>query len=206
MLVANIKRILGLGSLLVLFLSANLAIELKAAEAAGVVNPYAALSQAEKNTALLLEAARDGHAEVVRLLLAAGADVNAQNQFGYTALMGAAFHGHFEVVRLLLAAGADVNTQDQGGSTALILAAINGHAEVVRLLLAAGANVNLQNQAGRTALMWAAQDGRADVVRLLLAVGAELPAASRISVAANATIQAVLANLHCPSSIFANIF
>ena len=135
MLVANIKRILGLGSLLVLFLSANLAIELKAAEAAGVVNPYAALSQAEKNTAL-----RE--------------------------------------------------------------AAVNGRADVVRLLLAAEADVNAQNQDGSTALMWAAVNGHADVVRLLLAAEAELPAVSRISVAANAAIQARLAELEARKAEF----
>ena len=201
MLVANIKRILGLGSLLVLFLSANLAIELKAAEAAGVVNPYAALSQAEKNTALL-EAAREGHAEVVRLLLAAEADVNAQTQAGVTSLMWAAGNGHADVVRLLLAAEADVNAQSQAGSTALMDAALNGHAEVVRLLLAAGADVNAQNQAGFTALLDAAGNGHAEVVWLLLAAEAELPAASRISVAANATIQTVLAELEARKTEF----
>ena len=56
-----------------------------------------------------MNAARNGHVEVVRLLLEAGADKNAAQVNGTTALMAAAEHGHVEVVRLLLDAGAYTN-------------------------------------------------------------------------------------------------
>ncbi len=80
----------------------------------------------------LIEAAWRGHAEVVRALLGAGADVHAR---GDQALRDAAWRGHVEVVRALLAAGANVvhTREDQ----ALRWAARAAHADVLRALLGA---------------------------------------------------------------------
>ena len=71
-----------------------------------------------------MEAAREGHTEVVRALLAApGIDVNKADDNGWTAVMVAAREGHTEVVRALLAApGIDVNKATKIGNTALDLA------------------------------------------------------------------------------------
>jgi hypothetical protein len=84
-----------------------------------------------------------GHEQVVRLLLQAGAGVNAAGGGGYsgTALQRASENGHEQVVRLLLEAGADVNAAGGGrySSTALQQASRGGHEQVVRLLVAAGA-------------------------------------------------------------------
>lgn len=60
-----------------------------------------------------------GHAEAVRVLLDAGADVNIRNGDQSIALHGAAFFGHAEVARLLLAAGADVNVKNVHRETPL---------------------------------------------------------------------------------------
>ena len=87
----------------------------------------------ERNTDLI-EAATNGPATSVRLLLAAGADMNATDNAGYTALIVAAAHGHAEIVRLLLAAGADTEATNRDGNTASILAERNGHSEIVRLI------------------------------------------------------------------------
>ncbi len=74
------------------------------------------------------------------------ADVNARNEFGWTALMMAAGSGTAESVKALLDAGADVNARDKDGRTALMRAASGGTAygtaESVKLLLDAGAHVN----------------------------------------------------------------
>jgi ankyrin repeat protein len=174
-LITKIKSFLGLGWLLILILGGSLVTNLKAAEAGGGANRYATLSQAEKDTALVKEA-RAGRVEVVRLLLAAGANVNAQNRYGSTALREAAMHGHVEAVRLLLAAKADVNMQNQNGDTALIEAARDGRVDIVQLLLAAKADVNAQSQWGHTALIYAARGGSVEVVQLLLAAGADVNA------------------------------
>ncbi|CAK8994200.1 unnamed protein product [Durusdinium trenchii] len=90
----------------------------------------------------LVLAASCGHLEVVRLLLEAGADKDAADTDGSTALQFAAGKGHchLKVVRLLLEAGADKDAADTDGCTALGFAAYNGngHLEVVRSLPEAG--------------------------------------------------------------------
>ena len=119
---------------------------------------------------VLLGAAKNGHSEVVKLLLAVpGIDVNKEGRVWYISdddrdsipLERAAENGHAEVVKLLLAApGIDVNKHYP-----LEKAAENGHAEVVKLLLAApGIDVNLGGL-----LAEAAKNGHAEVVKLLLA-------------------------------------
>ena len=73
------------------------------------------------------------------VLLAAGADVNALDAEGVSALMAASAFGHRELVELLLAAGADVNLKDSAGRSALSRALLGGHTVVADALKAAGA-------------------------------------------------------------------
>jgi len=80
---------------------------------------------------------KDG--SVVRLLLDHGADVNAQNQAGWTPLDEASYYGALEVVRLLLERGADVEAKNNDGKTALHVAAAHGHDKVIELLREHGA-------------------------------------------------------------------
>ena len=70
-------------------------------------------------------------------LLAAGAEVEATNEFGETPLMWAAENGHTGCVAVLLAAGVDVEATDKEGGTALVAAAEHGHKACVALLRAA---------------------------------------------------------------------
>lgn len=72
-------------------------------------------------------------------LLARGADVNAGNQAGVTALMLAAYHGRLEMVRALTDHGADVNAIDKDGFSAAMLAQHSHREDIVRLLVARGA-------------------------------------------------------------------
>eukprot|EP00757_Euglenozoa_sp_SAG-D1_P016959 gene16959-22868_t len=69
------------------------------------------------------------------MLLQAGADIQAKNQDGYTALMRACANGHSNVVETLLRAGADIQAKTQRGWTALMRACANGHSNVVEMLL-----------------------------------------------------------------------
>lgn len=93
-------------------------------------NPHA-MQMAAVNPTALMVAAGKGHAEVVKLLLSAGANLNHQAKSscgfssftsGYTALMMAADEGYAEIVKLLLSAGADVNVANGEGETALDVA------------------------------------------------------------------------------------
>jgi len=68
------------------------------------------------------------------LLLARGADINAQNENGKTALMAAAMWGYPEVAKLLVENGADISLQDDLGRTAVHLALSAQHPEVAELI------------------------------------------------------------------------
>ena len=140
----------------------------------------------DRRTALH-SAAENGHEEVVSLLLESGADKDAADLSGYTALHFAAgaLHprtdrtplaplGDKEMVRLLLAAGVDKDVAGSGGMTALHWAAANGDNEIVQLLLESGADKDVATSNGRkSALHVAAFKGDLEVVRLLLEAGAD---------------------------------
>ena len=124
----------------------------------------------------LMKAAGKGRTEVVKALLAQGADVNAKDKDNVTALIAAAAGGHAEIVKVLLAEGADVNVKGANGWTALMVAAFDGHAAIVETLLAQGADVNSKAKEGETALMLAATEGNTEVVEALVAQGADVNA------------------------------
>ncbi|MDF1797070.1 MAG: ankyrin repeat domain-containing protein [Coxiellaceae bacterium] len=128
-----------------------------------------------ENRVLPLQAAvKNGHVEIVRILLYEGADVNFAYLGGTTLLYIAAQRGHIDVVNVLLAKGADVNLRYRDGSTPLYIAAQRGHIDVVNVLLAKGADVNLRYRDGSTPLYIALLHGHIDVVNVLLAKGADV--------------------------------
>jgi len=88
----------------------------------------------KKGITVLEWAARKGHIEVVELLLANKADVNASDTDGFTPLYVAAQNGHTEVVELLLANKADVNACRTSGDKPIDAARRNHHSEIVKLL------------------------------------------------------------------------
>ena len=118
---------------------------------------------------------RDG--EAVRTLIKGGADVNAAQGDGMTALHWAARNGDVEMTRVLLFAGANVKASTRlGGYTPLLLAAQQGHAAVMAALITAGADVKAANALGTTPLMLAAASGDAATVTMLVENGAEIEA------------------------------
>jgi ankyrin repeat protein len=87
----------------------------------------------------LIAAAHLGHAEVVRILIAAGAPLDHVNNLGWTALMESIVLGdggvrHTQTLKALLDAGADSNIADRSGVTPLAHARARGYAEMARLL------------------------------------------------------------------------
>jgi len=96
----------------------------------------------------LLKAAVGGSKEIAELLIAAGADVNAKDQYGHTPLYTATVFGHQEIVELLIENGADVDVRDSLGRPPLHKAAANGHKEIVELLIVEGADVNVMTRTG----------------------------------------------------------
>ena len=115
----------------------------------------------------------------VELFLAKGADVNIQNDKGYTPLMLACLKDDIDILMspavldMLLSADANLNTQTEDGKTALILAAHTGYQKGVKILLDAEADINVQDSKGATALHAAATEGYCEITELLLASGAQ---------------------------------
>jgi cytohesin len=93
-------------------------------------------------------AALEAHKEIIELLIAKGADVNAKDKHGRISLHLAALGGHKEIAELLIAKGADVNAKGMTGWTALHQAAIYGYKEIAELLIAEGADVNAKASSG----------------------------------------------------------
>ncbi|KAK5725047.1 hypothetical protein LTR17_013338 [Elasticomyces elasticus] len=117
----------------------------------------------------LLAASERGHEEVVRQLLAHGAEVNARASWGTNALQAASTEGHEAVVRQLLENGADVNARAGGlYCNALIAGCVAGHEGIVRLLLDHGADINARGEAVANAVHAARQHGHLEILRLLL--------------------------------------
>src|SRR5215475_5916501 len=132
----------------------------------------------------LMHAAAFGNSQTLKLLLDGGADVNAHNDFGATALLWAARNP--DKARLLIERGADVNAQSKQGRTPLMIASLRrGGSAVVGLMLAKGADVNLKDSRNFTALALAANAGDAETVNLLLAKGADPNIPSRTGATAN---------------------
>lgn len=89
----------------------------------------------------LHSAAAGNWADMVRLLIAHGAPVNARQAEGFAPLHSAAQNGSVEIVQDLLAAGAEVNARDADGNTPLAYALKEEHLEAVDLLRSRGAVV-----------------------------------------------------------------
>src|SRR5215475_2751092 len=120
----------------------------------------------------LMHAAAFGNFQTLKLLLDAGADVNAHNDFNATALLWAARDP--DKARLLIERGANVNAQSKQGRTPLMIASLRrGGSAMVALMLAKGAEINVKNRTGGTALSLAASVGDEETIRLLLAAGAD---------------------------------
>jgi ankyrin repeat protein len=92
----------------------------------------------------LIAAAHLGHAEAVKILIAANAPLNHVNNIGWTALMesivlGNGGRNHTDTLKALVDAGADVNVADRQGITPLQHARRRGYVEMARVLEEAGA-------------------------------------------------------------------
>ena len=123
---------------------------------------------------VLTWATKKGHTEVVKILLKKGAEVNAKNLYGSTALMLAARKGYPEVAEILLQNGAKVNDRNNYGSTALLWAAKYGNIEVIEVLLNNGADINAKANNGFTALIRAAMGNHLHIAEILLEHGADV--------------------------------
>ena len=126
------------------------------------------------DTPSLIGAVKNGDAATVRALIQQGANVNATEADGATALHWASYRDDLASADALIRAGANVNSANDLGATALWMASMNGSEAMVRRLLQAGANPNAKLLLGETPLMVAARSGHAGVVQLLVDARADV--------------------------------
>ena len=126
--------------------------------------------------------ALNGNAEIARLLIGAGAALEAGTRLGaHTPLHVAARAGHGEVVEILAGAGADAAALTETGAAPLHFAAAAGDVRAVAALLEHGAPVDAREpEWGQTPLMFAAALGRTEAVVALLEAGADATATARV--------------------------
>lgn len=120
----------------------------------------------------LIEAAANGHVDVVNLLIENGADVNLKGEAWYGPLHSASANGHIEVVKILLENGADVNIFHH--NKPLHNAAMNGHIEVAEILLAHGADINAKGINEAAPLHTAVSNNQLAMAKWLLSKGANV--------------------------------
>ena len=145
----------------------------------------------ENEVTALISASYNGHRDVVQLLCERGADVNAKDKYGNTALHVAVQIGNIAVVKFLLRESVSVDAMNGShGGTALMEAAGSGWDSIAVVLLQSGANVSMTNYKDQTALSIAAYNGHERTAKILLNSGADLESRddeglTPLSVAAN---------------------
>jgi len=137
-----------------------------------------AQARPETSRAAVADAAMRGQRDTVKALIAQGADVNAAQGDGMSALHWAADRGDAELAALLVYAGANTSAVTRIGQyTPLHLASRAGHAEVVRALLSAGATVDAKaSVTGATPLHLASASGNPAVITALIDAKADVNA------------------------------
>ena len=148
-------------------------------------NPQEAIALANKidpppagapsNLPIVREAAL-GNADSVRNLAKSGADVNAVDENGDTAVVVASANGHKEAVTALIELGANINQSDGKGETAIAAAIRAQNSEMVKTLYEKGADLNQAVKSGETPLMLASQLGLGDIAQFLTQAGVDLNA------------------------------
>jgi len=101
--------------------------------------------------------------QILKILLAHGAKVDARNHIRQTPLFSAAIYNSAPAAKILLAHGAEVNARQDGGRTPLHWAAINGYCDVARVLIENHADIEAQASNGETPISlaeWAMKDSK----------------------------------------------
>lgn len=100
-------------------------------------------------------ASKADSAEIMQILIDAGADLEARDAHGATALISAAFNQNADITASLITAGANVAAENDNGATALHFAALNNGPAVLTQLMNAGADIYSTDSNGKTAFDYA---------------------------------------------------
>lgn len=141
-------------------------------ESGAKVNTHIINKRKKLSDTPLHHAAKNGHTDIIELLLSHGANIHAKNEYGGTALQTAVYHKQLAIIELLLQRGAYIDEKKNDGTTSLHTAVEGGDLNVIELLLKNKANVDAaiisSRKDGQTALHMAAEKGRDKIVDLLI--------------------------------------
>ncbi|KNY17160.1 ankyrin [Shinella sp. SUS2] len=116
----------------------------------------------------------------IKTLLAKGADIDARDTSGATALLVATHGNKVNAARALIEAGADVNAKDDISDSPYLYAGARGHLEILKLTLAHGADLKSINRYGGTAIIPAAERGHVETVETLIKAGTDVDHVNRL--------------------------
>ncbi len=128
----------------------------------------------DRNCTALHFACNGNFIDIIRLLLANGADITAKDVDGDTPLHWAAYAGHTGIATVLIERGAPVEALNKRSDAPIHYAARRGHIEIVVLLIENGADVNAQNHGGETPVLRASLGNHIGIARILIDAGADL--------------------------------
>jgi ankyrin repeat protein len=122
-----------------------------------------------KESPLMYAIGREAPSSLLKLLIEAGSNINATDNYGNTALFSAIFFNDADAAKLLINAGININHQNRGirinrqnsgRTTALIEAVQHGNADITKQLLDAGADINIKDSQDKTAVDYAHEGGQ----------------------------------------------
>jgi ankyrin repeat protein len=145
-----------------------------------VAVPFAATGETMSGTALHAAAAVDDVA-AIEALLSDGAQIDARDGTGATALLVATHGNRIDAARALIEAGADVNAKDRIEDSAYLYAGARGHLEILKLTLSHGADLKSTNRYGGTALIPASERGHVETVHTLIAAGVDVDHVNKLN-------------------------
>ena len=123
---------------------------------------------------MLHRAVIGGNERGTEVLVAAGADINASDNDGYTPLHYAAGKGHSAIADLLIRCGADIAAQDNSfGTTPLHYAAMFGRTDLCKILFEAGSSAHLLDNDGASPYMYARNRGHEGTAQFLKTIEEE---------------------------------
>ena len=142
-----------------------------------IISRKANINFQENGWTALMWACYEGYLEIVKLLIANGADIYLKHSGGKTAFVIARERGYVDIVNVIASHVAninlnDINLKDNDGNTALMNASRLGAYELVYELIAKGADTNLKNKNGKTALIIASRNDYFEIVAVLAGRGA----------------------------------
>jgi ankyrin repeat protein len=130
--------------------------------------------------AVLLAAAASGDADAVALALRDGADLEARDAAGRSALLLASAGDHVEAARVLVALGADPDAVDAQQDTPWLVTGVTGSVDMLEVLLPAGPDLGLVNRFGGVSVIPASERGHVEYVRRVVDAGIDVDHVNRL--------------------------